>query len=203
MKTVVSAVIFDLDGTLTKTPSPWQYVHERLGVWETIACGHLDEWLSGRISYDEFCRRDTSLWAGRSVREIEQYLDEIHVNRHVPEVVRNLVSRRIPSIIISSGFRYVARKIQEQCDWDPLLIYANELVDGPDVRINVSGDFSSPISKRALAKSALRQFNTTFDNTLVVTDTTRDLEVLSECAFKLLIEREDDLLKVRDFLEQS
>jgi phosphoserine phosphatase len=135
------------------------------------------------------------------VREIEQYLDEIHVNRHVPEVVRSLVSRRIPSIIISSGFRYVARKIQDQCGWDPLLIYANELVDGPEVRINVSGDFSSPISKRALAKSALNQFNTTFDNTLVVTDTTRDLEVLSECAFKLLIEREDDLLRVQEFLE--
>jgi phosphoserine phosphatase len=199
---MVSVVIFDLDGTLTKTPSPWQHVHQRLGVWETIACGHLDEWLSGRISYDEFCRRDTGLWAGRSLREIEQYLDEIDVNRHVPEVVRSLVSRRIPSIIISSGFRYVARKIQDQCGWDPLLIYANELVDGPEVRIHVSGDFSSPISKRALAKSALKQFNTTFDNTLVVTDTTRDLEVLSECAFKLLIEHEDDLLKVHDFLEQ-
>src|SRR5262245_42972928 len=199
---MVSAVIFDLDGTLTKTPSPWQHVHQRLGVWETVACGHLDEWLSGRISYEEFCHRDTSLWAGRSVREIEGYLDEIDVNRHVPDVVQGLVSRRIPSIIISSGFRYVARKIQDQCGWDPLLIYANELVEGPTVRIHVSGDFSSPISKRALAVDALQQFNATFADALVVTDTTRDLEVLSECAFKLLIEREDDLLKVHEFLEE-
>jgi phosphoglycolate phosphatase-like HAD superfamily hydrolase len=28
---MISSVIFDLDGTLTKTPSPWQHVHERLG----------------------------------------------------------------------------------------------------------------------------------------------------------------------------
>ena len=113
---MISSVIFDLDGTLTKTPSPWQFVHERLGVWENTACGHLDEWLSGKISYEEFCRRDTSLWNGRSVDEIYALLDEIDLNRHVPAIVERLVERRIPSIIISSGFRYVAAKIQAQCD---------------------------------------------------------------------------------------
>ena len=46
-------------------------------------------------------------------------------------------------------------KIQEQCGWDPSSIYANELVDGPMVRINVSGDLRSPISKKALAEQAL------------------------------------------------
>jgi len=200
---MVSAVIFDLDGTLTKTPSPWQHVHQRLGVWENQACGHLDEWLAGRISYDDFCRRDTRLWTGRPVREIEDYLDEIDFNRHVPHVVDRLVQQRIPSIIISSGFRYVAAKIQSRCSWEPLLIYANELSEGPEVRINVSGDSTSPLSKRALAVKALAHFKSTFDETLVVSDTTRDLAVLSDCRFKLLIETEDDLLKVHRFLDES
>src|SRR5689334_13230519 len=74
---MISSVIFDLDGTLTKIPSPWQYVHERLGVWETKACSYLEEWLSGKICYEEFCQRDTSLWNGRSIGEIHSYLDEI------------------------------------------------------------------------------------------------------------------------------
>ena len=52
----VSSVIFDLDGTLTKTPSPWRHVHERLGVWENVACTHLDKWLAGKICYEDFCR---------------------------------------------------------------------------------------------------------------------------------------------------
>src|SRR5438477_6964898 len=107
-KKMISSVIFDLDGTLTMIPSPWRYVHERLGVWENTACGYLQEWLSGRIGYDEFCRRDTRLWSGRSVREIQDYLDEIHINRHVPGIVQRLVDAQIPSIIISSGFHYVA-----------------------------------------------------------------------------------------------
>ena len=194
-------LIFDLDGTLTKTPSPWQHIHQRLGLWENTASAYLEEWLSGRISYDEFCRRDTRLWTGRTVREIETYLDEIAINRHVPDIAGRLVQDKTPSIIISSGFRYVASKIQMQCDWQPLLIYANELTDGPEVQINVSGDFSSPLSKRSLAAQALQQVDATFDDALVVSDTRRDLEVLADCRYKLLVESEDDLLKVHQFLD--
>ncbi len=197
---MISSVIFDLDGTLTRIPSPWQYVHERLGVWETTACAYLDEWLSGKISYEEFCRRDTSLWDGRSVDEIYRLLDEIDFNRHVPSVVERLVNAKVPSIIISSGFHYIATKIQAQCAWEPLLIYANELVDGPQVRINVSGDFASPISKKMLAERALKLIGSTLSETLVVSDTTRDLEQLCECGHKLLVREEDDLLRVNDFL---
>ena len=197
---MISSVIFDLDGTLTRVPSPWQYVHERLGVWESTACYHFEQWLSGKITYEEFCRRDTDLWNGRPVEEIYSYLDEIVWNRHVPAVVEKLVAARIPSVIISSGFKYVASKIQEQCAWDPLLIYANELIDGPMVRINVSGDLQSPISKKALAERALATVGSTMSNSLVVSDSTRDLEQLSDCGYKLHVVDEDDLLRVSGFL---
>jgi HAD superfamily phosphoserine phosphatase-like hydrolase len=197
---MISSVIFDLDGTLTRTPSPWRHVHERLGVWESTACHYLEEWLSGKISYEEFCQRDTSLWNGRSVDEIYSFLDEIEFNRHVPAVVEKLVAARVPSVIISSGFKYVASKIREHCAWDPLLIYANELVDGPMVRINVSGDFLSPISKKALAERALAAVGSSMADSLVVSDTTRDLEQLSDCRYKLHVVEEDDLLRVTDFL---
>jgi len=197
---MISSVIFDLDGTLTMVPSPWRYVHERLGLWEDTACHYLNEWLDGKISYEEFCRRDTKLWNGRTVGEINAFLDEIDLNRHVPTVVEQLVARRIPSIIISSGFKYVAAKIQQQCGWDPLLIYANELVEGPMVQINVSGDSSSPLSKKALAERALKSVDSSLGSTLVVSDTVRDLEQLADCRYKLHVQREGDLLRVNNFL---
>ena len=197
---MISSVIFDLDGTLTMVPSPWRYVHERLGLWDNTACHYLDEWLAGRISYEEFCRRDTSLWNGRTVVEIHSFLDEIDVNRHVPAVVERLVARRMPSIIISSGFKYVAAKIKQRCGWDPLLIYANELIDGPIVQINVSGDLASPLSKKALAESALKSVGSTMTETLVVSDSPQDLEQLCHCGYKLHVREEDDLLRVNDFL---
>jgi len=197
---MISSVIFDLDGTLTKIPSPWRYVHERLGVWETTACTFFDEWLSGKVSYEDFCQRDISLWNGRSVGEIYSYLDEIEFNPHVPAVVERLVAARVPSVIISSGFKYVAAKIQDQCRWAPLLIYANELIDGPVVQINVSGDFGSPISKKALAERAMALIGSTMADALVVSDTSRDLEQLCDCGYKLHVREEDDLLRVTDFL---
>jgi phosphoserine phosphatase len=197
---MISSVIFDLDGTLTMIPSPWRYVHERLGLWDNTACSYHDEWLSGGMTYEEFCQRDAGLWTGRTVDEIHRYLDEIKWNRHVPAVVERLVAKGVPSIIISSGFKYVAAKIQEQCGWNPLLIYANELEDGPVVRINVSGDFRSPISKKALAERAIASVGSTMAGSLVVSDTTRDLEQLRDCGFKLHVREEDDLLRVNDFL---
>jgi phosphoserine phosphatase len=200
---MVSAVIFDMDGTLTGTPNPWRYVHERIGIWDTVAFTHMDDWLSGRSTYDEFCRRDVQLWAGRDVSEIHSYLDEIEINRHVPEVVGTLVERGVPSIIISSGFRYVARKIQSGCKWEPLLIYANELVSGPDVRIDVSADRSSPLSKKAHADSALRIVGANYQDTLVVSDSEHDLEQLRDCGFHLHVREDDDLLRVLPFLENK
>ena len=196
----LSSVIFDLDGTLTRVPSPWKHIHERLGVWENPACGHLDKWLAGGITYEEFCRLDTGLWTGRSVTEIHGYLDEIEFNGHVADVVQQLVDSEIPSIIISSSFHYVAAKSRGLCAWRLLLIYANELTEGPGVRINVSGDFASPISKKALADEALRLVSSTYSGTLVVSDSIRDLEQLTDCGYKLLIREEDDLLRVGDFL---
>ena len=196
---MISAAIFDLDGTLTKTPNPWRHIHESLGVWDR-ACGHFDEWLTGRIDYDEFCRKDSSLWKGSNLQSIHGFLDLIEINRHVPALTSGLVARGIPSIIISSGFHYVARKIEKAHQWDPLTVYANELIDGPDVRIQVSADPASPLSKRILGGEALRRLGVEAKNTLVVSDAIRDLEALSDCGFHLHVQEEDDLLRTLQFL---
>ena len=196
---MIEAAIFDLDGTLTKTPNPWRHIHESLGVWER-ACGHFDEWVAGRIDYNEFCQKDTGLWLGRALQEIHGFLDQIEINRHVPAVTRALAVKGIPSIIISSGFHYVARRVQTENRWEKLTVYANELVDGPDVRIQVSADPSSPLSKRALGDAALRRARVDPKKTLVVSDAIRDLEALSDCGFHLHVQEENDLLRTLQFL---
>ena len=68
------------------------------------------------------------------------------------------------------------------------------------MRINVSGDSTSPLSKKALANRALKLVGSTLAETLAVSDTARDLEQLCDCGYKLHIREEDDLLRVTDFL---
>ena len=196
----IQSIIFDLDGTLTTVPSPWRHVHERLGVWEDTASSFLNQWLAGEIPYEEFCRRDFELWAGHDVQEIEGLLDEIEINSHVPDIVRRLREEKIPSFIISSGFSYIAHKIRDEHQWEPLEIYANDLADGPEVRIRVSADFDSPISKRRLADKIFESTGVDPDRTLVVSDSERDLEMLSQCGHQLLVEAERDLSKVHEFI---
>lgn len=197
---MISAAIFDLDGTLTTTPNPWRHIHESLGVWDR-ASGHFSEWLDGKIDYDEFCRKDTGLWQGANLAAIHSFLDQIALNRHVPAITRALVQRGIPSIIISSGFHHVARRIRAAHAWDPLFVYANELIDGPGVRIQVSADLSSPISKRVLGALALQQIGVSPKHTLVVSDAVRDLESLSDCGFHLHVQEEDDLARTLHYLD--
>jgi phosphoserine phosphatase len=197
---MISAAIFDLDGTLTTTPNPWRLIHESLGVWDR-ANGHFNEWLDGRIDYDEFCRKDTGLWQGAQLNAIHGFLDQIVANRHVPAVTSALIKRRIPSIIISSGFHHVARRIQSAHEWEPPFVYANELIDGPDVRIQVSADLASPISKRALGALALKRIGVSPKHTLVVSDAVRDLEALSDCGFHLHVQQEDDLARTLHYLD--
>src|SRR5262245_17861156 len=196
---MIAAAIFDLDGTLTTTPNPWRHIHEALGVWEK-ASNHFDEWLSGKIDYEEFCRKDTSLWRGSRLDDIHGFLDRIEVNCHVNEVTAALTRRGIPSIILSSGFHHVARRIQTNCGWAPLTVYANELIEGPGVRIRVSADLASPLSKRALGRAALRQIGVDPKNVLVVSDAVRDLEALSDCGYHLHVRQESDLARTLDFL---
>jgi HAD superfamily phosphoserine phosphatase-like hydrolase len=197
---MIEAAIFDLDGTLTNTPNPWRHIHESLGVWER-ASGHFDEWVSGKIDYEEFCRKDSSLWRGSPLEDLHGFLDRIELNRHVPEVTRALTQRRIPSIIISSGFHYVARRIRAAHRWEPLDVYANELIHGPEVRIQVSPDPASPLSKRALGGSALDRIGIDPAKTLVVSDAVRDLEALSACGFHLHVQHEDDLVRTLEYLD--
>lgn len=197
---MIAAAIFDLDGTLTTTPNPWRHIHESLGVWDK-ASGHFDEWLAGKIDYDEFCRKDIGLWRGSPLEDIHGFLDRIELNRHVPSVTRALTARGIPSIIISSGFHHVARRIQSAHRWEPLIVYANELVEGPGVKIQVSADSVSPISKRALGAAALSEIRVDPKDTLVVSDAERDLQALSDCGFHLHVQQEDDLLRTLHFLD--
>jgi len=197
---MIAAAIFDLDGTLTTTPNPWRHIHESLGVWER-ASGHFEEWIAGSIDYEEFCKKDFGLWQGSRLGQIHGFLDRIEWNRHVPDVTAALTRRKIPSIILSSGFHYVAHRLQTAHQWEPLVVYANELIDGPEVRIRVSADPASPLSKRALGAAALKDIAIDPKETLVVSDAVRDLEALSNCGFHLHVEHEDDLVRTLDFLK--
>jgi hypothetical protein len=57
-------IIFDLDGTLTRERSIWEYIHKQLGKWVGFAEAYQRRFLAGLISYEEFCELDAKVWKG-------------------------------------------------------------------------------------------------------------------------------------------
>ncbi|MFH2202942.1 MAG: HAD family hydrolase, partial [Elusimicrobiota bacterium] len=100
---MVKAIFFDLDGTLTQVKSPWQRIHEKLGMWEPEGVKHLNDWLAGRIDYDTFFFRDVAMWMGRERQVLEGALAGIPFWPQTAPLLAELKKRGLPAIIISSG----------------------------------------------------------------------------------------------------
>ena len=60
----IKVVFFDCDGTLTAVKSSWQYLHERLGLWDDHAEEFQELFREGKIDYAEFCAGTEPLTAG-------------------------------------------------------------------------------------------------------------------------------------------
>jgi len=67
-------VVFDIDGTVTTHISSWRYIHEKLGLWDVLAKKYQEQFLSGQISYEKFCRLDAKHWKGMDDKNYTTFL---------------------------------------------------------------------------------------------------------------------------------
>jgi len=111
----IRLVVLDLDGTLTEHPSPWQYVHERLGLWDRASL-HLDDFMAGKIDYHEFCQLDVEEWKPHSYKDVSDIVEEIKFKPESQEIMRELAAHEdLHLMILSSGFEQVAYKLLRNC----------------------------------------------------------------------------------------
>ncbi|HNQ36148.1 MAG TPA: HAD-IB family phosphatase [bacterium] len=127
------AVIFDIDGTITRPVSSWRYLHERLGKWDALACRYQEQFLAGRISYRRFCHLDAAHWAGRSDSEMEGIFDAVPYARYAVPCLKKLKQTGLKLAAVSTGLQYLPRRLQRELGFDAVL--CNELVVGRDGRL--------------------------------------------------------------------
>lgn len=129
----VKLVLLDMDGTLTTVTSPWQYVHEQLGIWEAKGLPLLNSWLEGDISYETFCIEDARAWSdhGLNLEQVYEILATIPVPPQTDAFLSNLHRQGINIAIISTGFSYNAGVIMERAGIPvkEVAIAANELAE--------------------------------------------------------------------------
>ncbi len=154
----IRIVFFDCDGTLTTVTSSWQYLHERLNLWDANADEFQRLFRTGKIDYDEFCRRDAALWKGLPERRVRGLIDEIPYHEGVKETIRGLKAAGITTVILSTGLEFLVKRAQAELGIDIAVANAlavdNGMITG-DITINVEHDRKGSWVKRILREKGL------------------------------------------------
>ena len=175
--------LFDLDGTLTRERSAWEYIHRRLGVWEGNAEKYQEAFLRGEIDYYRFCELDAAVWKGMEVPAVQRILREIPLYEGIEGLVGYLKSRGVKLGIISSGLSLLSDWIREKYGFDYSV--ANELgmtdgvLDGT-IRIHVHYD-----QKAKWVREARRRFKARKEEILAVGDSSGDITLFQMAGFSI------------------
>jgi len=175
--------LFDLDGTLTRERSAWEYIHRRLGVWAGNAERYQEAFLRGEIDYQRFCELDAAVWKGIEVPALQRILREIPLYEGIEGLVGYLKSRGVKLGIISSGLSLLSDWIREKYGFDYSV--ANELgmtdgvLDGT-IRIHVHYD-----QKAKWVREARRRFKARKEEILAVGDSSGDITLFQMAGFSI------------------
>jgi len=113
----IQLAIFDLDGTLTKIESIWQYLHGKLGTWEVGKISAEKYW-RGEITYEEWAEKDSMLWKDVPVEKVISILREIPYIEGATETFEELKRRGIWTGIVSAGISLLADRAKKELGAD-------------------------------------------------------------------------------------
>jgi len=170
--------VLDVDGTLKQAESPYQYLHERLGV-EHLAEPNRVLAHARQISYAEWLRRDAVLWAGQSVAHIRLLLAQNPFLPGAPELLRALKQANVAVALVSAGFTLNTDPILAEFGLDYSL--ANELTAVDGILDGGAVNHVPEGGKAAFACELMEKLGIPPNQTLAAGDTAGDLE-LFECA---------------------
>ena len=175
---ILRLAVLDVDGTLKLAESPYQYLHERLGVAH-LAAKNRELALSARISYGEWLRRDALLWTGQPVDKIRRLLAENPYLSGAPELLHALQQAGVMVALVSAGFTLNTDPIA--ADFGVHFVLANELTVSDGMLDGGSINHVPEGGKAAFACSLMAQLGIPPEQTMAAGDTRGDLE-LFDCA---------------------
>jgi len=151
-------VVFDVDGTLTKIASSWQFLHEKLGTWSK-GKQYAEQFFQGVINYEDWARLDASLWRGLPLKRVQKIVDDMPYTAGAPEVLTILRGDELRVVLISAGLSLVTKRIEREIGVDASLAnelkVENGLLTG-EVKVNVSVHNKDMVLLRMLRKFNLR-----------------------------------------------
>ena len=176
-------VAFDLDGTLTQEASIWEFIHKRLGKWYGFAEDYQNQFLSGKISYEEFCERDAEVWKGMKVEELFEIVKTVPFHSGVDELIQYLKQKGLKLSMVSSGLSLLSDWVHEKYGFDYSvsndLLHENGILTGR-VKIQVRYD-----KKAEWVKQILKKFGVKPEEVIAIGDSKGDMDMFQMVGFSV------------------
>lgn len=151
-------VVFDVDGTLVKVPSSWQFLHEKLGTWDR-GKQYAEQFFREAITYEDWARLDASLWSGLKLERLQKIVDSIPYTDGAREALTTLRSGGFKVVLISAGLSLVTERIEREIEVDDSIANDLKVENGfltGQVEVKVSVHNKDTVLGRMLGKFNLR-----------------------------------------------
>lgn len=176
-------VIFDLDGTLTRERSIWEYIHKRLGKWYGFAEEYQNQFLAGKISYEEFCERDAQVWKGMKIEDLFEIVKTVPFHEGVDDLIGYLKQKGLKLSMISSGLSILSNWVHQKFGFDYSvsndLLHEEGILTGK-VKIRVYYD-----KKAEWVRRILDCFEIKPEETIAIGDSHGDIEMFQMVGFSM------------------
>ena len=174
-------VVFDLDGTLTRERSIWEYIHKKLSKWYGFAEEYQNQFLAGKISYEEFCERDAQVWKGMSVEKLFEIVKTVPFHPGVDELIDYLKHIGLKLTMISSGLSLLSDWVHQKYGFDYSvsndLLHEDGILTGK-VKIQVYYD-----KKAEWVRKILKKFGVKPEEVIAIGDSIGDIDMFHMVGF--------------------
>lgn len=194
----IRLVVFDLDGTLTPVVSLWRYLHEAFGTWNQGAQA-AQRYVRGEISYTEWAETDAKNWAGASLAQLQQALDQIPYHAGVKAVFAALKERGVKTAIVSAGLSILADKIAKEVGADVAVSNELGMNDGTltgEIKVKVAFD-----EKGKIIEEIANEFSIPISEVALIGDRANDL-CIPQC-LRIAFKPKDELARKADFVVED
>ena len=185
--------VFDLDGTITKERSIWEFIHKRIQKWYDFAEKYQTKFLDKEISYEEFCRLDAQVWKGMRTDTLRDIVESVPFYKGIDILTSYLKSYGMKLSLISSGLSVLSDIVKERYGFDHAvandLLFSDGILTG-EARINVYFDKKAYWVKRIMSLYRIRG-----DEVIAIGDSLGDKEMFEIAGFSVAFNPSSEELK--------
>lgn len=180
--------VFDLDGTLKKERSPYDFTHRALGVQHKAALVYA-RYQRGELSYSEWGQEEVALWRDLPIERLAAITRSIPYWPGAVAFVHQLKAAGVYVALISAGFNPHVPHCAAELGADVAQYNRIGVADN-----RLTGEYFDKVNghnKGELVRQLQHQFSVGREETLVAGDTIFDISMFPEAAVSIAVAPSD------------